>query len=162
MDNPDEPRFATTRVDPIRQIIHNTAGPRQCTATVKDGSRCKKNPCYGSNVCEVHGGATPLGKTEAKRKLLLLVEPALAALEKALACEDWPVVVRAATVLLDRAGFGPTSKLIVENEVVDFSELSEEQLVQRAQTLTAHFQEQARHAREARESNEQQTTPNVH
>lgn len=154
----DRDPLDTARVTPTGAA----GGTRQCIAVCADGHRCKKNPCNGSTVCEIHGGATPLDKTAAKKRLLSLIEPALDALEKALACGEWPTVVRAATVLLDRAGFGPHANIRVESDTIDLSELSDEQLVQRASVVFQRVKERYHAAQRQEDGGEQPQQPSVH
>ena len=85
---------------------------RRCTArSSRTGRRCKKAAILGGSVCATHGGAAPQVKGSAKARLLALVDPALVGLKQALDSGDPHAVVRAATVILDRSGFGPRSSL---------------------------------------------------
>lgn len=105
----------------LSRHAHNTLLPeRRCTAHNRDGSRCGNPPIPGGLTCRFHGGATPLAQKAAKERLLMLVEPALAVLERATRsappCEHCgrsdadrdPTAVRAAGMILDRAGFHPS------------------------------------------------------
>lgn len=110
--------------DVIGQVAWNKLAlhsGRQCTATSKQsGERCKRAPIVGGFVCSIHGGSIPAVKKSARERLLAMVDPALDALLRALhtgppcahcgrsdADRD-PVVLRAAQVVLDRAGYHPT------------------------------------------------------
>ena len=71
----------------------------------------------------------------ARRRLLSLVDPSLEALEKALQCGEWPTVARVALGLLDRAGFGPTASLRIDDPARDFRDLSRDELRTRARSV---------------------------
>lgn len=102
----------------------NADGSRQCTGHNKLGARCGRAAIPGGFVCSLHGGRAPNVMRVARERLMTLVDPAMAGLFKALktdeACpvckrtDDMGVVVKAATVVLDRAGFGPRSTVAVE------------------------------------------------
>lgn len=89
---------------------------RRCTATsAASGERCKRAAIKGGFVCTSHGGASPQVRKKAKERLLELVDPALASLQKVLTdpnTED-SVKVRAALGILDRTGHGPGAKVEV-------------------------------------------------
>lgn len=90
---------------------------RQCTATNRDGQRCGRWAALGAFVCKSHGGGAPQVMSAAKRRLQALVDPAMEALLRALetgppcaACgrsdsDRDPNVLKAAQLVLDRAGF---------------------------------------------------------
>ena len=87
---------------------------RRCTAKAhRTGERCKAPAIKGGTVCRVHGGATPAVKEKARERLLALLDPALAALNKVLTDPkaDDSTKVRAALGILDRTGHGPGAKL---------------------------------------------------
>lgn len=108
---------------------------RQCTGTRQDGERCQRAPIPGGTVCVMHGGATMATQMAARRRLLSLVDPSLEALEKALQCGEWPTVARVALGLLDRAGFGPTASLRIDDPARDFRDLSRDELRTRARSV---------------------------
>lgn len=103
-----------------RTVLLGDASQRQCTATSRDGTRCGRASALGQFVCDKHGAKAPLSQQAARERLLMLVEPALAALLRALQtgepcahcgrsdADRDPTVIRAATVVLDRSGFHPT------------------------------------------------------
>jgi hypothetical protein len=74
-------------------------------------------------VCSSHGGKNPVVQKNARERLLMLVEPALEVLFRATRqappCEHCgrsdadrdPTAVRAAGMILDRTGFGPSMTL---------------------------------------------------
>jgi hypothetical protein len=88
---------------------------RRCTATsAASGERCKRAAIKGGFVCTSHGGASPQARKKAKERLLELVDPALAALQKVLTSDaDDSVKVRAALGILDRTGFKPGVQITV-------------------------------------------------
>lgn len=92
---------------------------RQCIAHLTDGSgqRCKKSAMLGQQVCNKHGGAAPQNRAAAKRRLAELVEPAIGALERALAANDMRAVVAAAKLVLDRTGHPGESRIEVNEKV---------------------------------------------
>ena len=108
---------------------------RQCTGHRADGQRCQRAPIAGGTVCVMHGGATMAAQMAARRRLLSLVDPSLEALEEALQCGEWPTVARVALGLLDRAGFGPTASLRIDDPQRDFRDLTRDQLRERAKQV---------------------------
>ncbi len=101
---------------------------RQCTATNRDGERCRRTPIRGGYVCRYHGGLAPAVASSARARLLVGVDFAidylLNMLEPREPCPTCgrsdvdrdPVVLRAAQLVLDRSGFGPGVKVEVEHE----------------------------------------------
>jgi hypothetical protein len=106
----------------------------QCSAKSKQsGERCRSTAIAGGTVCVVHGGSAPAAKMAAQRRLIGMIDPAMAALLRAIQeCDEWPTKVRAAIAVLDRAGFGPTSSLRLDDQENDYSSLSSSQLKDRA------------------------------
>jgi len=137
------------------------AAHRQCSATAKQtGERRKRAPIVGGFVCDMHGGATPAVKQSARERLLAMVDPALDTLLRALqtgppctgcghvndqgeACvgcgrrdgDRHPVVLRAAQLVLDRAGFHPTMQLEVQSAPNPYTNLSLSELADRAEAF---------------------------
>src|SRR4051794_29541034 len=107
----------------------------RCTSKAKStGEQCGRPAILGGFVCPLHGGMTPIVRDAAKQRLLELADPAIYALrmvvvdltgewERAVTLDDAPRVahfmslapsiVRAAQVVLDRAGFSPAMKVEV-------------------------------------------------
>ena len=99
--------------------------PVKCAAhSSRTGAPCQKWPIAGSNVCSTHGGSAPQVKRRAEERLRELQFPAIDALAGAIGAEgrqldrkgeviglgpDHAVRLRAATVVLDRTGLGPSS-----------------------------------------------------
>ena len=82
---------------------------RRCTAHLTDGSgeRCRKAAICGGTVCATHGGSAPQVKRSARERLLEAADPAAARLVRALESEDDRTAIRAAQIILDRAGLHP-------------------------------------------------------
>jgi hypothetical protein len=106
----------------------------RCKAMSKQtGERCKKLAIPGGTVCVVHGGSAPAAKMAAQRRLIAMIDPAMTALLRAIReCDEWPTKVRAAIAVLDRAGFGPTQSLRVDEQANDLAALSSAELKARA------------------------------
>ena len=109
----------------------------QCTAMSKQsGERCKSSAIPGGAVCLIHGGSAPAVKLAAQRRLLEMIDPAFDALLRAVEeCDEWPTKVRAAIAVLDRAGFGPTTSLRVEEPGHDYANLTSAELKDRAMAI---------------------------
>lgn len=108
---------------------------QRCTSKAKStGGPCTRWAILGGFVCPVHGGSTPVVKEAAKNRLMEIADPAIYGLrmvvvdlnaewERAVGLDDAarvahlmslaPSLVRAATAVLDRAGFSPAMKLEV-------------------------------------------------
>lgn len=85
---------------------------------------------------------TPTEVRQGHQRLLDMVEGAFATLEAATKEADYPTAIKAATVILDRAGFGPKSTVDVNTTTRDLSQLSREELAARAQALSKRLQDQ--------------------
>jgi len=115
--------------------------PLRCTAKSKTtGKQCKHPPIKGGTVCVAHGGSIPAVKAAAQRRMIQLIDPALAVLYRAMTeCEEWPSRIRAALGVLDRAGMGPGSTLTLDSDKSDLSHLSVSELQARAKAVTERF-----------------------
>lgn len=92
-----------------------TGHPRQCTATSQTtGERCRRFAIQGGHVCPHHGGSAPAVRAAANARLADLIPDAIAALHRAANSGDIKAAVKAAQVVLDRTGHGPTSRIEVE------------------------------------------------
>ena len=113
----------------------------RCTAKSKTtGAQCKNLPITGGTVCVSHGGSIPAVKAAAQRKMIALIDPALAVLYRAMVeCDEWPSRIRAALGILDRAGMGPGSTLTLDTDKTDLSQLSMAELRDRAKAVTERF-----------------------
>ena len=85
------------------------AEPLRCTAKSKTtGKQCRNTPIPGGTVCVSHGGSIPAVKAAAQRKMIALIDPALAVLYRAMVeCDEWPSRIRAALGVHLGQGFGP-------------------------------------------------------
>jgi hypothetical protein len=102
---------------------------RRCIATNRDGERCGRAAAIGGFVCNLHGAKSPNAERARRERLFAMVDPALDALLRCLkfapACDKCgrsdadrdPTVIRAAQVVLDRAGFGPHATITVTPSV---------------------------------------------
>jgi hypothetical protein len=138
---------------------------RQCSATSKStGERCRRAPIVGGFVCDHHGGKIPAVRKSARERLLAMVDPALDALLRALQtgppCEHCgrsdsdkdPVVLRAAQLVLDRAGHHPTISVEQAPKPNPYDGLSEDEIIERLErTLDA--------AKQARDERRLQAAP---
>jgi hypothetical protein len=119
---------------------------RQCTATSKTtGERCRRASALGQFVCDMHGAKAPLSIQAAKERMAMLLEPALEVLYRATRsappCEHCgrsdadrdPSAIRAAQIILDRAGFGPSATMQVIAAPDPHADLSDDELL-------AHFE----------------------
>jgi HEAT repeat protein len=72
----------------------------------------------GSKVCMKHGGKAPQVREAARRRLELLVEPAIGTLRREMLRGDSSTVrLRAAESILDRAGIVAEQQVQVDNQV---------------------------------------------
>jgi len=119
------------------------AEPLRCTAKSKTtGKQCKNTPIVGGTVCVSHGGSIPAVKAAAQRKMVALIDPALAVLYRSLVeCDEWPSRIRAALGILDRAGLGVGSTLTIDSDKSDLSQLSLSELQTRARQVAERFAE---------------------
>ncbi|HUF78412.1 MAG TPA: hypothetical protein VMR44_05820 [Thermoanaerobaculia bacterium] len=95
---------------------------QRCSALISDRSRrCQRWASKGQQVCQVHGGGSPQAKRSASQRLAAMVDPALVNLEAALlkaaerGAELSTPALRAAAMILDRAGFPPGVVVEVED-----------------------------------------------
>lgn len=90
---------------------------------------------------ETPTGYKLLTKADVKQRLGKLVGRSFETLERNLYADDERVQVQAAIAILDRSGYGPHSKVTIEDAHEDLSSLTNEELKERAmriaQQLTA-------------------------
>lgn len=98
---------------------------RQCTATSRSGEPCRRAPIRGGTVCIMHGGKAPQTMEAARLYLNFGRDLAIDAIHRALVSgppctvcgrsdsDRDPAVIRAAQIVLDRTGFGPSAHLSV-------------------------------------------------
>lgn len=92
---------------------------QKCTAKRRDGQPCNGYAIHGSMVCKTHGGTLPSVREKAKQRIQEMILPAWDELRKIMLKETTSDAdkLRAVSILLDRAGYGPRSELAVEHEV---------------------------------------------
>jgi Rad3-related DNA helicase len=112
-------------------------GRRQCTAKSKrTGNRCRQWACTGTTVCRMHGGTTKQVKRAHQRRLLELVDPAIARIEKELNNGDSSSDrLRAAENILDRTGISRKVEMgtedaqqLIMQRIVEIRQRSDEPL----------------------------------
>ncbi len=121
---PCTPSDLVGRVDRMTNMAGGNTTPRdprdlpgrellQCSAHSRtSGERCKNKALAGTTVCKFHGGAAPQVQRKAKMRLAELVAPAIATLAKEMAKADRSADrQRAANSILDRSGYGRTTKI---------------------------------------------------
>lgn len=120
---------------------------RTCGATARNGLPCRRYVGPGFTRCNLHGGATPLARQAATEALARAALPAAEAMfdiidrfhhETCPTCGlpngDPTPVIRAAQIVLDRTGFGPSSTLHLEPPPQnDFAHLPLSELADRAE-----------------------------
>lgn len=113
--------MATKKADPdkdLRQVEPTTRNTKaRCTATTKHGpnagKRCKQAAINGGTVCVKHGGSAPQVRAKATQRLMAMVMPALAELDK----------------ILRKKGTSDTDRLRAIREVLSRTGFSEAQIV---------------------------------
>ncbi|MDH5134621.1 MULTISPECIES: hypothetical protein [unclassified Microbacterium] len=103
---------------------------RRCTAFARStGERCGNRPIPGGTVCRFHGGGAPAVRRKAKLRLQELVDPAIATLGRVMvtATHDRDKL-RAATSILDRAGYPAATRVDARVSVDEQRELLLERL----------------------------------
>jgi hypothetical protein len=93
----------------------------ECHAKAKSsGKKCKQPVVPGATVCVYHGGSAPQVQEAAKRRLLAMADPALAALNDIVQDKGKTrasVRLAAARDILDRIGLGATHKTEVNANI---------------------------------------------
>jgi len=129
-------------------------GDRQCTARNREGERCGRSSALGQFVCSAHGAKSPLSMRAGRERLLALAEPALDVLYRATRnappCEHCgrsdadrdPVALRAAGMILDRCGFGPSAEIAVTTSSTELTHETTAQVLARAEILVGALREQ--------------------
>ena len=133
-----EIRAEREALEKLQTTLGQRRGDLLCGAATSAGTPCRRRPIRGGNRCIMHGGASPLARQEAERRLLLGASLSIDRLLDALSehehegpCETCgcnpssrdPVVLRAAMAVLDRSGFGPGLTLRTEEEEVRVGEV---------------------------------------
>lgn len=89
-----------------------------------------------SKRSKVREQLTPSELAEGKETLKGMVDVAFRALEEAVRYADHNISIKAAQIILDRAGFGPKTTVDVNTTTVDLSNLSKDELAERALKLS--------------------------
>lgn len=102
---------------PEKPIRRTKSGRLLCHATSKhSGKPCTKPAIPGGKVCRYHGGASGHVKRAAALRLQELVDPAISTLAREMTEADKSTDrLRAADSVLDRTGFGRTTKMETED-----------------------------------------------
>ena len=112
--------------------------PGQCGAKSKStGKQCGRQAIRGANVCHFHGGASPQVQQSARRRLAILVDPAIDIFQKILQPGKGYTVKRELQVtvardVLDRAGLKSKDEILLTHEFDEsrFQHMSDEEIVQ--------------------------------
>lgn len=108
-------KMCTDHQDPGKGQPCPTCG--RCHAhSSQTGDPCRRWPVPGGGVCVTHGGSTTNARKAFARRMLAMVDPAMERLGKIIDDDSVPPRdhIRATTVVFDRAGLGPSSKIEVE------------------------------------------------
>lgn len=132
-------------------FYHDPDAENRCTATTQDGFPCTKYAMKNDTVCEAHQGRLSL--RQVRLRLEDMRPAALSALQRALECGEWPVVIAAVRLVFDRTGLGPNATLTIDDKSQDLSKLTHEELQARAQFVYTALEAAKRH-------DEQQNPPN--
>ena len=124
-----------------RRLYASIYEPHACVYESPDGQPCVRYAIPGGFFCIRHGGNTKEARDAAKMRLLALVEPALKALNRAMASGDLSVATKAASVLLDRAGFGPKATLAIEEDKQDLSKMNKQDLIEYGRNIMNRLHE---------------------
>lgn len=110
---------------------------RMCAGQTRDGNPCTNYAMVGGTHCGVHSSYS--AKVANKKRLMAMIEPAMmVAYEIMMDDLNEPEVrLRAAIAIMDRGGFGPSAKLIVDdqNKKRDLSSLSPSELFEHSRKL---------------------------
>ncbi|WP_089244033.1 hypothetical protein [Rhodococcoides kyotonense] len=104
-----------------------------CTARRTDGQPCGNYAVKGSVVCKNHGGFAPHTRLAASQRMIEMRLKAIGVVDGMLddPALDPAIRLRAAQIVLDRSGMGPTSKIEHEVEVKPYEQLLKEGTVVR-------------------------------
>jgi len=101
---------------------------RRCHAHRKNGSQCQKVAMAGQQVCRFHGGAAPLAKAAARRRIEEAADRMAARILGIAASDKVPayVALQAAQDALDRAGVSAKTAVDVEVKLKPYEEVMQE------------------------------------
>lgn len=106
----------------------------RCTATNRQGGRCKRYPIPGGYVCKMHGGGAPQVQAKAIERLKELLPKAVIRMDKLLDRDEYPSVqFQAAKAVIEFSEGKATER--IEAKVTSVSNLSDEDLRARAMKL---------------------------
>ncbi|MDJ0393515.1 hypothetical protein QMK17_09240 [Rhodococcus sp. G-MC3] len=96
-----------------------------CTARRTDGQPCGNYAVKGSTVCKNHGGFAPHTRLAASQRMVEMRLKAIGVVDGMLDDQalEPAIRLRAAQIVLDRTGMGPTSKVEHELEVKPYEQL---------------------------------------
>lgn len=110
---------------------------RPCIGDPETGFNCHNNALPGSQFCLEHGGSVARHRQVIVLRMMALIEPALKTVFRCMASSDESIALKAAETILDRTGYGRSATLHLEEKKEDLAQLSEQQLVLRANKLIA-------------------------
>ncbi|WP_269596412.1 hypothetical protein [Rhodococcus sp. IEGM 1401] len=104
-----------------------------CSARRSNGDPCANYAIKGSTVCLHHGGAAGQTRLAASQRMVEMRLKAIGVVDGMLddPALDPAIRLRAAQIVLDRSGMGPTSKIEHEVEVKPYEQLLKDGLVTR-------------------------------
>ncbi len=117
---------------PAKVEIGRIDRPRvQCSATKRSGERCRNYAIHGSTVCTRHGGNLPGVKNAARQRLLNLVSPALAELQRIIDSSTTSDAdrLKAIQLVLDRTGYHARTELTIDAELKPWEALTGGEIV---------------------------------
>lgn len=118
----------------------------RCSYVTAAQVQCYLDAVGGSTYCILHGGASTFAESDAIKmigqQLIVLGVAAVSLLREALLFGD-DKQARIAFGLLDRIGFGPQSKVTVDESRRDLSMLNYAELVHELEVLTSQAREEA-------------------
>ena len=135
MDRAEQVEFRKRRELMRRRVHAALYEPRQCLGDPINGEACNLIAVPGATMCAKHGGTTKAMQNAARMRLLYLVEPAMRIIGKLLDSMDENIQLKAAQILLDRAGFHPHATLEIKEQPQDLSNFSTDQLKARTRRL---------------------------
>lgn len=117
--------------DAITTRVENPAVT--CSARRSNGDPCGNYAIKGSTVCLHHGGAASQTRLAAAQRMVEMRLKAIGVVDGMLddPALDPAIRLRAAQIVLDRSGMGPTSKIEHEVEVKPYEHLLKDGLVMR-------------------------------
>jgi hypothetical protein len=113
--------------------IYDVHAPGSAVETMEEPvKRSRKRSAEQLSKAELRAG---------QRTLFAMVERAFETLEDAMATADHQTAIKAAQIILDRTGFGPKSTVEVNSTHLDLTEMTRDQLADRAAQLAVRLRE---------------------